>query len=58
MPKNPSWSHIRSHLLPLNKNDLLKVIQELYQMNTDNKVFLTTHLGMGDPGTLAQPYRK
>jgi len=58
MSQNPSWSPIRSRLLTLNKDDLLKVIQDLYQLNTDNKVFLHTHLGMGDPETLAQPYRK
>ena len=58
MPSNPSWSRIRSHLLTLNKDDLLKVIQDLYQLNNDNKVFLNSHLGMGDPETLAQPYRK
>jgi hypothetical protein len=40
MPANPSWSRIRSHLLTLNKDDLLKVIQDLNQMNNDNKVFL------------------
>ena len=57
MPANPSWSRIRSHLLAINKDDLLKVIQDLYQLNTDNKVFLNSHLGMGDPETLAQPYR-
>jgi hypothetical protein len=58
MPANPSWSHIRSRLLTLNKDDLLKVIQDLYQLNTDNKVFLNSHLGMGDPEIFAQPYRK
>lgn len=57
MPANPSWSRIRSHLLALNKDDLLKVIQDLYQLNTDNKVFLNSHLEMGDPETLAQRYR-
>jgi hypothetical protein len=58
MPTNPSWSRIKSYLLTLNKDDLLKIIQDLYQLNTDNKVFLTAHLGMGDPETLAQPYWK
>jgi hypothetical protein len=58
MPTNPSWSRIRSHLLTLNKDDLVKVIQDLYHLNTDNGLFLNTHLGMGDSETLAQPYRK
>lgn len=58
MSSNPSWSRIRSHLLSFSKDDLLKVIQDLYQLNNDNKVFLSTHLGMGDSETLAQPYRK
>jgi hypothetical protein len=58
MPPNPSWSRIRSHLLTLSKDDLLKVIQDLYQLNNDNKVFLNSHLGIGDAETLAQPYRK
>jgi hypothetical protein len=58
VPKNPSWSQLQSRLLTLNKDDLLKVIQDLYQLNTDNKVFLNSHLGMEDPEILAQPYRK
>jgi hypothetical protein len=58
MPTNPSWSRIRNHLLTLNRDDLLKVIQDLYKLNNDNKVFLNSHLGMGDPETLVQPYRK
>lgn len=58
MPTHPSWSRIRSHLLTLNRDDLLKVIQDLYRLNTDNKIFLNTHLGMGAPETLSQPYRK
>jgi hypothetical protein len=44
--------------LSLDKDDLVKVIQDLYHLNNDNKLFLNTHLGMGDSETLAQPYRK
>ncbi len=58
MPTNPTWSRIRNHLLTLNRDDLLKAIQDLYQLNNDNKVFLNSHLAMGDSETFAQPYRK
>jgi hypothetical protein len=58
MSTAPSWSRIKSHFLTLSKDELLKVIQDLYQLNNDNKVFINSHLGLGDSETLAQPYRK
>jgi hypothetical protein len=58
MPSHPIWSQIKSRLLSLEKQDLVNVIRDLYQLNTDNKVFLTTHLGFGDPETFMAPYKR
>ncbi len=58
MSTDPSWSQIKSRLVAFHKDDLIKVIYDLYRLNVDNKLFLNTRLGLGDVETLAQPYRK
>ncbi len=56
--KSPTWSQIKVELISLAQKELLNVIHDLYRLNADNKVFLTTHLGLGDVEALAEPYRK
>ncbi|MBN1220258.1 MAG: hypothetical protein JXM69_15120 [Anaerolineae bacterium] len=38
--------------------ELLDIIRDLYRLNKDNKVFLTTQLGLGSSEELAEPYRR
>jgi hypothetical protein len=55
---SPTWSQIKSRLSPLGKEDLLNIIKDLYRLNGDNKVFLTSRL-MSEPShSLAEPYRR
>ncbi len=56
--KPPSWAQMRSKLLPLDPPELIDIIQQLYQLNADNKVFLTSRLFEVDLDALAAPYRK
>ncbi len=40
----PTWSHLKPHLQRLEKQDLLLLLRDLYVLNADNKVFLSTRL--------------
>lgn len=56
--KPPTWTEIRQALSSYEKPELLGLIQELYKLNADNKVFLTSRLMEVDLDALAEPYRK
>ena len=56
--KKPTWSQLRRTLTELEKPELLDLIQQLYKLNADNKVFLTSRLTSLDPSELAEPYRQ
>jgi hypothetical protein len=56
--KSPSWTQVKTKLLSLDKRELLDIIHNLYQLNQDNKVFLTTQFKTGDTEVLAEPYRR
>lgn len=58
MPSNPTWSQIKSRLVVHEKEYLLTVIRDLYQLNADNKVFLASRLVAGQPEILAEPYKR
>jgi hypothetical protein len=53
----PTWTQLRRVLLSLEKPELIDMIQQLYQLNADNKVFLVSRLTNVDVETLAAPYR-
>lgn len=54
----PSWAKIKAYLTTLDKDELLNVVRDLYQLNNDNKVFLATRLNLGQPEALAEPYKQ
>ena len=59
--KTPTWSELRKTLSELEKPELIDLLQQLYKLNADNKVFLMTRLyepGEVDFDALAEPYRK
>lgn len=58
MPSSPTWSQIKARLSHLGKDDLLNIIKDLYQLNTDNKVFLVSRLIIDQPEILAEPYKR
>lgn len=57
MPKT-TWTHLKPHLQRLDKEQLLALLHELYELNADNKVFLTTRFIPAAPDQMAEPYRK
>lgn len=58
MAPHPSWSQIKAQLAVLDKSALLELIKALYQLNADNKVFLTSRLTFSQPEALAEPYKR
>lgn len=60
MPKSkaPTWSQLKAKLAPLSQPELLDIVRDLYKLNADNKVFLSSHLQMGGGETLSEPYRR
>lgn len=54
----PTWSHLKPHLQRLERAELLALLRELYALNADNKVFLSTRLLSGTPDEIAEPYRQ
>ncbi len=58
MPKSATWSELKSVLSDYEKPELLRLLQELYKLNADNKLFLTARLVEMDLDELAEPYRE
>lgn len=56
--KPPTWATIKRALADLNQAELVDLVRELYQLNADNKVFLSSRFTSVDVQTLAEPYRK
>ncbi|MFZ1238844.1 MAG: DUF6155 family protein [Anaerolineae bacterium] len=53
-----SWSHLKTHLSRLDKDDFLLLLHDLYALNADNKVFLATRFFAATPDEMAAPYRR
>jgi hypothetical protein len=56
--KTPTWSHVKGKLAALDKDDLLKLIRDLYRLNADNKIYLLTNLEMRVSSALVERYRR
>ncbi len=54
----PSWSKLKSRLSALEKDALLALLRDLYALNADNKVFLSSRFLAASPDELAAPYRR
>jgi hypothetical protein len=54
----PTWAQMRNVLSQLEPAELIDLLQQLYKLNNDNKVFLATRLFTVDLTELAAPYRK
>jgi hypothetical protein len=55
---SPSWSQVKAKLAGFSQQELLDIIRDLYKLNPDNKVFLSSHLQIGDTRDLSEPYRR
>ncbi len=60
MPTQPpqSWSKLKTHLQHLDKEELLLLLRDLYALNADNKVFLSSRFLAATPEEMAAPYRR
>ena len=58
MASNLSWSQIKPQISSLEKEELLNLIRDLYQLNPDNKVLLATRFATASPDALAEPYKR
>ena len=56
--KPPTWTTIKRALGDLDQAALIELVRDLYQLNSGNKVFLSSRLTSVDVQTLAEPYRK
>jgi hypothetical protein len=56
--KSLTWSQVKAKLSGVSQQELLDIIRDLYKLNPDNKVFLSSHLHIGDPQDLSEPYRR
>ena len=57
-PPSHSWSRVKPHLQRLDKDALLSLLRDLYALNADNKVFLTTRFLATSSEEMAAPYRR
>jgi|GEM_PF-1715929 len=53
-----SWSRLKPHLDRLDKDALVGLLRDLYALNADNKVFLSTRFLAASPEELSAPYRR
>jgi hypothetical protein len=53
--KNPGWSGLKPRLAEMDRNGLLKLIQDLYGASKDNKLFLHTRFGLVED--VLEPYQ-
>lgn len=60
MPTKPThtWSHLKTRLKDLEKDKLLLLLHDLYDLNADNRVYLSTRLLAGTSEDLVAPYRR
>ena len=56
--KSLTWSQVKAKLSGVSHQELLDIIRDLYKLNPDNKVLLSSHLNIGDPQNLSEPYRR
>jgi hypothetical protein len=56
--KTPTWSQVKVKLAALDKDDLLKLIRDLYRLNADNRIYLLTNLEMQISSALVERYRR
>ena len=54
----PTWSQVKAGLLWLDQKDLLNIIRDLYRLSVDNRVMLTSRLGLAVPRSLVEPFRR
>ena len=56
--KTPTWSQVKGRLAALDKDDLLKLLRDLYRLNADNRIYLLTNLEMRIAPSLVERYRR
>jgi hypothetical protein len=54
--KAPTWSDVKAALVNLDKNQLLKLVADLYRLSSENKTFLNSRFEVG--GSPIIPYKK
>ena len=53
---NPAWSDVKVKLRELDRSELLKLLQDLYNASNENKAFLHARLSVG--GDVLRPYKE
>ena len=53
-----TWTHVKARLKDLQPDDFLLLLHDLYALNADNRLFLTTRLLGGTLTEMMAPYRK
>ena len=56
--KSLTWSQVKAKLSSASQKELLDIIRDMYKLNPDNKVFLSSHLHIGDTQDLSELYRR
>jgi len=54
--KSPTWSDVKATLVNLDKNEILKLVADLYRLSNENKTFLNSRFDVGD--NPLGPYKK
>jgi hypothetical protein len=57
-PKLPPWSEIKAGLRHIDEQGLVSMIRDLYQLSKENKIFLASRMGIGEPEAMLEPYRR
>ncbi len=60
MPTQPTytWTHVKAQLKDLQKDDFLLLLHDLYALNADNRLSLTTRVLAATPAAMVARYRK
>jgi hypothetical protein len=56
--KLPPWSEIKGGLQHLDQKEMIKLIRDLYQLSKENRIFLTSRMGICDQEPLLEPYKR
>lgn len=53
-----AWSHLKAHLTALEKGELLRLLHDLWDLNVENRRYLSVRFLAASPAAMAAPYRE
>jgi hypothetical protein len=56
--RTPTWPQVKARLVSLDEKELIKIVGEMYKLNADNKIFLTSRLGLAVAEPQIEHYRR